>query len=92
MKTVTRDSKLDDPMPAEFRQQPRYTDHVTSTIIKYCSNTSKNITMRYLWDKRMHGPILSANFEYLGIMIFRSAFHAAVSRYLQCSCIQLFHT
>ena len=49
MKTVTRDSKLDDPRPAEFRQ-PGYTDHVRSTIINYCSNTS-NITMRYLWDK-----------------------------------------
>ena len=40
---------------------------------------------------RVHGPILSANFEYFGIMIF-SVFHATVSKYLQCSCIQLFHT
>ena len=51
MKTVTRDSKLDDPRPEAYRNCPGYEDHVRNTMINYCSNTSKNITMRYLWGK-----------------------------------------
>ena len=46
MKTVTRYCKLDDPRPEVFRNCPGYQDHVRNTAINYCSNTSKNITMR----------------------------------------------
>ena len=46
-----RKCSLDDPRPTKYRCLPGYVDHVRSTVLNYCSQSSKDITIRYFWEK-----------------------------------------
>eukprot|EP00105_Crassostrea_gigas_P029744 XP_011451771.1 PREDICTED: uncharacterized protein LOC105345344 [Crassostrea gigas] len=45
------DESLEDPRPAKFRKVPGYQDYVRSLLINYCSMTSEDIALRYLFGK-----------------------------------------
>lgn len=45
------DESLEDPRPAKFRKVPGYQDYVRSLLINYCSMTSQDIALRYLFGK-----------------------------------------
>ena len=46
-----RKCSLDDPRPPKYRRLTGYADHVRSTVLNYCSKSSKDIAIRYLWEK-----------------------------------------
>jgi hypothetical protein len=48
---TSRKCKLTDPRPPEYRNIEGYEDHVRSTVLNYCANTSKDITMKYMWER-----------------------------------------
>ncbi|XP_065941536.1 uncharacterized protein [Magallana gigas] len=45
------DESLEDPRPAKFCKVSGYQDYVRSLLINYCSMTSEDITLRYLFGK-----------------------------------------
>ena len=42
---------LEDPRPMKYRNTPGYNDHVRNVIINYCSRSSKDIALRYIYRK-----------------------------------------
>ncbi|CAC5422087.1 MKL [Mytilus coruscus] len=45
------DSILDDPRPAKFHNLKGYNDHVRNSLINFCSTTSMDISLRYIYPK-----------------------------------------
>ena len=45
------DTILDDPRPAKYRNMKGYNDHVRNTMLNYCSSTSMDISLRYIYPK-----------------------------------------
>jgi hypothetical protein len=43
--------EFQDPRPPAFRNCANYTDHVRNTVVNYCSKTSKDLAIRYIWGK-----------------------------------------
>ncbi|XP_071093600.1 uncharacterized protein [Haliotis cracherodii] len=43
--------KLEDPRPHKYRQMSGYNDHVRNMMTNYCSKSSHNIALRYLYPK-----------------------------------------
>lgn len=46
-----RKCTMDDPRPEKYRNAAGYEDHVRNVVINYCSEKSKDLTIRYLWPK-----------------------------------------
>ncbi|XP_046331249.2 uncharacterized protein LOC124114619 [Haliotis rufescens] len=46
-----RPTMFDDPRPAKYRNSASYRDHVRNITINYCSSASKDITIRYLFER-----------------------------------------
>ncbi|WAR22027.1 hypothetical protein MAR_016001 [Mya arenaria] len=44
-------NEFQDPRPPAFRNCANYTDHVRNTVFNCCSNTSKDLAIRYIWGK-----------------------------------------
>ncbi|CAG2203849.1 unnamed protein product [Mytilus edulis] len=45
------DSILDDPRPAKFQNLKGYNDHVRNSLINFCSTSSMDISLRYIYPK-----------------------------------------
>jgi hypothetical protein len=45
------DAYLSDPRPEKYRNNPGYNDHVRNIITNYCSQSSADISYRYLYGK-----------------------------------------
>ncbi|KAJ8301832.1 hypothetical protein KUTeg_020819 [Tegillarca granosa] len=45
------DKLLEDPRPNKYRNMSGYKDFVRNAVTNYCSNTSKDIAFRYLYEK-----------------------------------------
>lgn len=40
---------LEDPRPQKYRNMEGFTDHVRNTMINFCSQSSQDLTLRYIF-------------------------------------------
>ena len=53
-----RKCSLADTRPTKLRRLSGYADHVRSTVLNYCSQSSKDIAIRYFWRKQPYKQLL----------------------------------
>ncbi|ESO96052.1 hypothetical protein LOTGIDRAFT_160037 [Lottia gigantea] len=51
VKNSKRRVSLDDPRPVKYIRMEGYEDHVRNLVLNYCSNHSKDLTFRFLYNK-----------------------------------------
>jgi hypothetical protein len=56
------DTILDDPRLAKYRNMKGYNDHVRNTMVNYCSSTSMDISLRYIYPKVLDHNYLEKSF------------------------------